>query len=492
METQLHRPCYPGWIYPIRERVPEMAKNKKFHLFDAILSVICVVFVCEAAAPAAAIGNSQYFWWIFLIILFLLPYGMIVSELGSAYPDDEGGIYDWVKRAFGDRWAARTSWFYWINFPLWIASLAILFPETINLLTGGEMGVVLSLVIELAFVWIVVFLSFSKVSDSGWIINLGAVLKVLVALLLGVMGIIYVTHNGFANAGSIRSYFPDFSDTSSLTYLSIILFNFMGFEVLATYTGSMENPAKQIPKAIIAGGIAIAVVYLISSFGIGAAIPAEELTVDSGIMDAVGIMAGNGSLLFILVGIIFLVTLFGNMVSWSFGVNYVADHAAQDHNMPKVFGIESKKNGMPIGAALMNGIVASVLCVVSVIPGIGGDSGFFWVFFATQIVFLLLAYVPMFPAFLKLRKTDPDRVRPFRVPGKGVLLMFETWVPVVLLVLAVIATMVPLNTTSDELDYKIPILVCFVVFAIVGEVVRIVSARGRQKLPVAGSDDTTE
>ena len=71
--------------------------NKKFRLIDAILSVITVVFVAEAAAPAAAIGNSQFFWWIFLIIAFLLPYGLVVSELGTTY-DDEGGLYDWVRR----------------------------------------------------------------------------------------------------------------------------------------------------------------------------------------------------------------------------------------------------------------------------------------------------------------------------------------------------------------------------------------------------------
>ncbi len=107
-------------------------------MIDAILSVITVVFVAEAAAPAAAIGNSQFFWWIFLIIAFLLPYGLVVSELGTTY-DDEGGLYDWVRRAFGDKWASRVSWYYWINFPLWMASLAILFPETIMLITGVEL-----------------------------------------------------------------------------------------------------------------------------------------------------------------------------------------------------------------------------------------------------------------------------------------------------------------------------------------------------------------
>ena len=65
-------------------------KTKKFHLASVILSVICVVFVVEAAAPVASIGNSQYFWWIFMMLLFLLPYGMIAAELGTTYVGTAG------------------------------------------------------------------------------------------------------------------------------------------------------------------------------------------------------------------------------------------------------------------------------------------------------------------------------------------------------------------------------------------------------------------
>lgn len=84
--------------------------NKKFNLGSVILSVICVVFVAEAAAPVAAIGNSQFFWWLFMIIAFLLPYGLISSELGTTY-QGEGGLYDWIHQAFPrTRWGARASW----------------------------------------------------------------------------------------------------------------------------------------------------------------------------------------------------------------------------------------------------------------------------------------------------------------------------------------------------------------------------------------------
>lgn len=450
-----------------------MAGKKRFRLFDAILSVICVVFVAEAAAPAAAIGNSQYFWWIFLIIAFLLPYGFVVSELGTTY-DDEGGLYDWVRRAFGANWGSRVSWYYWVNFPLWMASLAILFPETINILTGGELGVFPSLIIELAFIWSVVFLSFSKVSDSKWIMNAGAVLKVLIALALGGFGIYSAVQNGFANEYTLRSLLPS-ADVQSLSYLSIILFNFMGFEVITSFTPEMENPSKEIPKAIIAGGLAIAAIYLFSSFGIGVAIPTEEIAASSGLLEAVSLTAGPMAGVAVpVIAVVFLLTLFGNMVSWSYGVNYVACHAAKKHDMPSVFAIESKKNGMPIGASVVNGIVASILVIIApLLP----SQDLFWSFFALNVVMLLLSYVAMFPAFIRLRKIDPDRPRPFKVKGGEGTLKVISYLPAILLILAIIATAVPLENTPEEMAAKIPILVGTVVALLLGEVVRVISQK---------------
>ena len=170
------------------------------------------------------------------------------------------------------------------------------------------------------------------------------------------------------------------------------------------------------------------------AFGIGAAIPAMDISLDSGIMDAVGIMAGVGSVLFIVVGIVFLITLFGNMVSWSFGVNFVAEHAARKKNMPKVFAHESEKNQMPTGAAIVNGVVASVLVLLSPVMELAGFDSFFWIFFSMNIVFLLISYIPMFPAFLKLRKIDPAANRVFKVPGGHGVALVVAWVPVILLV----------------------------------------------------------
>ena len=457
-----------------------MAK-KKFRLLDAVLSVICVVFVAEAIAPAAAIGNQQFFWWIFLIVAFLLPYGLIVSELGTSYADDEGGLYDWIRRAFGDKWGARISWYYWINFPLWIASLATLFPPILGMVFGIdiEANIFVTLAIELAFVWIVVFMSFSKVSDSEWILNGGAVLKVLVAVSVGVLGIWFAVQNGFAGDMAPATFLPDLTNTAALGYLSIIIFNFMGFEVVCTFAKDMENPARDIPKAIIMGGLAIGAIYLFCGFGIGAAIPADQIDPDFGMIVAVMTMVGEASPIFIVIAIVFLITLFANMASWSFGVNAVAEYAAKNQNMPKVFAHENPKTGMPTGAAVVNGIVASAVLLIQLIPDESISQGLFWTLFATSVVFLLLTYIPMFPAFIKLRKVDANRPRVYRLPFQGTAMKVILAIPMIELVLAIVATIVPLS--GDEVADKVPMLIIFLVFLAMGEVVRIVSARGRKE-----------
>ncbi|WP_019773306.1 APC family permease, partial [Streptococcus sobrinus] len=233
-----------------------MEGKKKFSLFSAVLSVICVVFVAEAAAPVAAIGNSQFFWWIFLLVAFLLPYGLISSELGTTYIG-EGGIYDWVTKAFGHKWGSRVSWYYWINFPLWLASLAVMTPTLLETITGYHFSTLTSIITELIFIWIIVWISFYRVSDSIWILNGAAVIKMILAILVGGLGLYVALTKGMANKMTLSSLLPNF-DLNSLSFISVIIFNLLGFEVICTFADDMEKPKKQIPQAIIVAGLVIA------------------------------------------------------------------------------------------------------------------------------------------------------------------------------------------------------------------------------------------
>ena len=444
-----------------------MVEKKKFSLFSAVLSVICVVFVAEAAAPVAAIGNSQFFWWIFLLLAFLLPYGLISSELGTSYIG-EGGIYDWVTKAFGHRWGSRVSWYYWINFPLWLASLAVMTPGLLTTITGFRFTTLSALVLELLFIWLIVWISFYPVSDSIWILNGAALIKMILALLVGGLGLYVAFTKGMANEMTLRSLLPSFN-INSLSYISVIIFNLLGFEVICTFADGMENPKKQIPQSIIAAGLVIAAIYIFSAFGIGVAIPVEQISTSSGMMDSFQLLTGSSTGWFIiLMAFLFLLTLFGNMISWSLGVNNTASYAAQNGDMPAFFAKRSSKNDMPIGAAIANGAVASlVVAVAPLLP----NQDLFWSFFSLNLVMFLLSYVPVFPAFYKLREIDPDHPRPFKVGGGKSLLKLLVAAPILLIIISLIFTALPLSFTAETLAEQLPVTIGSVIFIMIGEAI---------------------
>ena len=80
---------------------------------------------------------------------------------------------------------------------------------------------------------------------------------IVLALLVGGLGVWYISRYGFVNDMSARTFLPSF-DLNSLSYISVIIFNFLGFEVVCTYANNMSDPKKQIPQSIVTGGIVIA------------------------------------------------------------------------------------------------------------------------------------------------------------------------------------------------------------------------------------------
>jgi len=450
-------------------------KKKKFRLFDAILATVCITLVAESVMPTAAIGNSQYFWWIFLIIAFCVPYGMISAELGTTY-QSEGGMYDWVKRAFGAKWASRVAWNYWINFPLWIASLAVAVTDVVAGIFEIELSIFWLLVLQLGYTWLVSFLGTQRIGESKWIVNVGTFFKIAFMVILGILGIyVYVKTGESANPiTSVADLLPTL-DLAGLSFLSVIIFNFLGFEVVATFAEDMEEPKKEIPKALIVGGILMALFYVLPATGINIAMSLEDAEA-SGITESfmilltkLGMNADLVRIVVIVVGLMFIYTMVANIVSWSFGVNSVAKYSADDGGLPKIFS-KTNKQGVPHMASILNGVVATIIVILGVILGEVSEtaSNLFWMFFSLSLVTLLISYIPMFLAFLKLRKTDRTE-RVYKVPGSDGFIKVFAIVPFILLILGVIFTLFG-DFSAEYINENMPLIVGVVVSLIVQEI----------------------
>ncbi|MBR3204752.1 APC family permease [Candidatus Saccharibacteria bacterium] len=460
-------------------------KKPKFRLFSAVLATVCIVLVIDAVAPTASIGNSQYAWWIIMILGFFIPYALISAELGTQYPS-EGGMYTWVKKALGKKWAGRVAWFYWVNFPLWIASLADLVTTLIMSAFGIELSLVMVLGIQIFYIFLITILGMLRISQSAWVANLGAIVKFIVLAGIGVIGIYVFIKHGTANPiESWHDFVPLISadggvDWTGVSFVALIIFNMLGFEVVGTFIDDMDNPKKQIPQAIILGGILIAVFYLLPSFAMGVAIPVEEIATNSGLLESyqvlletVGLSVGAINAIIIVVACLFIYTLVANIASWQFGVYSVTAYAAKDGVFPKSWR-KTNKDGVPYMVSVWTSVVAAVLAVAGIIiaycfPEAEELSNMFWAFFDLSLVCLLVGYIPMFFAFMKLHKKGVQDKKGYWINGGGLKIALMGIIPVIMLAVSLFFTLIPEFSLEAILDNKI-LIISTIVCVVIGEI----------------------
>ena len=485
-------------------------KKYKFRLFSAVLATVCIILVADAVAPTASIGNSMYVWWAIMLIGFFVPYALISAELGTQYPS-EGGMYTWIKKAFGKKWAARVAWFYWVNFPLWIASLAALITSLIvTMATGYEMLLWQDLLIQLGYVVLVSVLGTLRISQSDWVANIGAIIKIAILGGIGALGIYILINQGSANPiEGWQDFVPLASadggiDWAGLGFVSLIIFNMLGFEVVGTFYDDMDKPKKQIPIAIILGGILIAIFYILPSFAIGVGTNFAEISPDTGLLDTWQILMANAGIdpvvldnIVATVGTLFIVTLISNVSSWTFGVYSVTAYAAEDGAFPKSWA-KRNKNGVPYVVSIWTGVIAAILVVAGIfvtyiLPEMGVDpeflegfSNMFWAFFSLSLVCLLLSYIPMFAAFIKLHKNGPQVKNGYWLKIGPVLKWLMGIVPLLLLMIALFFTLVlypdDLALTWEENNV---LIISTVVCIVVGELMVLNMARKDHKKKIA-------
>jgi glutamate:GABA antiporter len=441
--------------------------KKVFRAMDMTLFTVAAILVIDTLAPSAAIGPSSISWWIITLILFFVPYGLITAELGTTYPE-QGGLYVWIKRAFGDRWAARTTWLYWISVTLWMPSVYVLFAGIFSQLFFPDMIMGLQILIGIIMTWVTVWIGIQALEIGKWVPNIGAFIKAAIMVFIGIGALIHAGQHGVANDLSLKSIMPTWG--AGLAFLPVIVFNFMGFELMSGAGDEMENPKRDIPRAIIFAGVLIAVFYMLGTIGMLMAIPIEDLGLVSGIIDTLRILLGEsgvGGMLVTILGIGALYSLLTNMVTWTMGANRTAAEAAGEGELPNVFRKLHPVNNSPNGAFLITGVVSTV---VLILYGFVADTAeeLFWSLFAFSTIVFLIPYLALFPAFLKLRKIDAHIERPYKIPGGT---RFATVITIICMLFIAQAMLFFIWVPGEEMDwvFALPVLVGVVITLIVGE-----------------------
>jgi amino acid transporter len=444
-----------------------MERKKVMGFWDIALFSFCAIFGVEAIATSAAIGPSAIFWWLICIVGYFLPFGLIAAELGSTYPQ-QGGIYVWIKRAFGRRWAARSIWYYWISLPVWLPAIYIAIADIIRHMFFPDITLWHEIAIGVVIIWIAVGINLCPLGASKWIPNMGSLAQILIVIGMIVAAVLFFLKNcHLANEISLANIMPNLN--AAIVFIPVIIYNLQGCELVSAAAGEMKDPARDVPRALILSAVVIAALYLMTTFAVWVVIPVKEINVASGVLHVfTNAFSDQGMkpIITIVTGLLISWAFFAGIVAWNLGQNRTVAETANNGELPRILG-KMTKGLAPLGASVVSGAVSTAVIIAYGFIA-KNAAELFWHVISFSLVVGLLSYLMLFPAFIVLRKKDKGLRRPFRVPGPDWFAIFLAILAETFVLLAVMVLII--QPGYDFFRFALPVIIGAFIVVAVGEI----------------------
>lgn len=404
-----------------RKKQLSTAKGTITMMSMAIL-IITSILSLRGLPSEAKFGIQSIFYYIFAAIVFLLPFSLVCAELASTYTKS-GGLYRWVSEAFGPRWGWTAMFLEWMTIIIWFptvlmfgaASLAYIFwPESFDQQLASNK--IYTLVIAFILYWGATFNSFRGTRSANKLSTYGGLYGTIIpTVILVILGIIYFAAGNTIELEKIP-FFPNFSHLSTIVLAASIFLFYGGMEIQAVHINDMKNPARDFPKAVFVAIIVIVAAYALGTLIISMVIPTENIDLLQALLiaynklwDSFGLgWLGNVMAAFIMFGVLGQVSALVNGPST--GVMAVAQSGYLPRNLQKI-----NRQGVNKPILIIAGIVVTALSlIIIVLPSV--ESAYQIMSQMATIIYLTMVLI-IYGAFLRLRRTEPNVKRGFRVPG---------------------------------------------------------------------------
>lgn len=399
-------------------------KEKRRVLNTFMLAMINVAAICSIKnwPINAEYGLSSLFFLAIAALCFFIPVALVSAELATGWPET-GGVFVWVKEAFGHRLGFLSMWYLWMTNIPWYPTILSFISGAIAFIFDPQLANNKIYTVSMVFFlfWTATLLNLRGMKTSGWISSIGVILgTILPGCVIIALGCIWA---GSGHPMQIQLTWehlvPSFTHIDQLVLLTGVILSLAGMEMSAIHAREVGNPQKEYPKAILISAILI---ILLSSFGtlaIAMVIPQKALSLVSGGLDAFSYFFKAYHLGMLMPAIAFCVALgaYSQMSTWIVGPTKGLLAAAREGDLP-VSCHKVNKHGMPITLLMFQAIVVSVMALVFlVMPSVSSS---FWILIALAAQFYVLLYILMFAAAIRLRYSRPHVKRAYRVPGGNV------------------------------------------------------------------------
>ncbi len=416
-----------------------MAQAKK-----AVVSTFSLARMTAAAVvslrglPMMAKEQLTLFVYIaFATFIFLIPAALVSAELGGAFGEKGGGVYTWVKEAFGSRWGFVAIWLQWIQNVVWYptvlafsaAAIAYVVGEP-KLASNGPFVGAFCIVAYWAATWITLRGVSAIARVTSWAFLAGTVLPGVIIMVLAVIWIVQgnpiaMLHPAATDSASVMSmagghahprYFPFITGLGDIAFLAGIILLFAGVEVHAVHANEMADPKRQFPMAMLIASVAVILLFTLGSFAVATVLPDKEINLQEGLMKAFQQIFTRFGIDWAtpLVCVLLAFGGIGGVMSWISGPSRGLLWTAQEGEIPP-FLAKVNKNGVQISILIVQGLIVTVLALTYFV--MTNVSVAFFLLSAVTITLYLVMYMLMYAAAIRLRYSQPDLKRSYRVPG---------------------------------------------------------------------------
>ena len=367
----------------------------------------------------AEYGYSAIFYFLIVGIAFLLPVSLVSAELATGWPKS-GGIYIWVREAFGDKWGFFAIWMQWVHNVTWYPAILSFVATTLAYIFDPSLAdhPMYVLAVILVSFWGMTILNFFGIKTSSIASTIGVIIGTIIpGVLLIALGFIWAGMGRpvqiHFTAEAIKS---NFSSINDIVFLGGLFLAFAGLEVSAGYAGEVKQPQKNYPRAILyAAGITF-FLFMLGSLAIGFVIPKENISLVTGLMEALKFFLQNFHLAWLLPVIAFLLVIgsIAEVNSWIIGP-VKALHTTSEHgNLPPIFQYQNG-HGMPVMLLIFQAIIVTISSFVfALMPNL---SSAYWILSALSTQMYLIMYIVMFAAAIRLRYSRPLVPRAYQIPN---------------------------------------------------------------------------
>jgi glutamate:GABA antiporter len=385
---------------------------KALGLWDVVAMNIVAVVGLRWIARSARLGAPSVTLWVLAGATFFVPLAITVSRLAQRYPE-QGGIYVWARRAFGPVHGFVCGWCVWVNNMFYFPSLLLFAAANLPLAFGAGDAATLaenrvySVGFVLVVLWGLVALNVVGFTRGKHLQNVGSYATFIPAALLIAFGTIAFVRFGSATSFAPVELWPRDDVLSTVSLWSAMCFGFSGFEITSLVGQEVKDPERTIPRGILIAGFVVMAIYIAGSTSVLVALPPDALVERSGISDAVELVSARLGLVGFgaVTALLLVIGSIGGTSSWIAGAARVPFAAGVDHVLPRSFAALHPKYRTPHVSLLVQGIVTTVIFLVSVFLTAGGTTTIQEAYDILVNLTILIYFVPylyLFAAFIKL------------------------------------------------------------------------------------------